>query len=107
MSPPADPHDRDLGADLEAHPEGGRYRRIWASDLALPASALPAGYDGDRLAGTCIAYALAPGESSRWHRVRSTELWLWQGGGASACAPGAPGPRRPSRGRSCSVPARR
>jgi predicted cupin superfamily sugar epimerase len=69
------------GSDLEAHPEGGSYRRIWTSDLALPASVLPADYDGDRLAGTCIAYALAPGERSRWHRVRSTELWLWQGGG--------------------------
>ncbi len=67
--------------DLEPHPEGGRYHRIWESSLTVPISVLPGGYEGDRKAGTCIAYALAPGERSRWHRVRSTELWLWQGGG--------------------------
>src|SRR3954462_13219559 len=78
--------------DLDAHPEGGRYRRIWQSELPLPAHILPAGYDGDRIAGTCIAYALAPGERSRWHRVRSTELWLWQGGGRLRLRTGGTGP---------------
>jgi predicted cupin superfamily sugar epimerase len=65
----------------EPHPEGGSYRAVWVSDVSVPARALPAGYRGDRAAGSCIAYRLAPGERSRWHRVRSTELWLWQGGG--------------------------
>jgi predicted cupin superfamily sugar epimerase len=63
------------------HPEGGRFRRIWESELRLAPSTLPDAYEGARSAGTCIAYLLEPGERSRWHRVRSTELWLWQGGG--------------------------
>lgn len=36
---------------------------------------------GERSPATSILFLLRPGESSRWHRVRSGELWLWQGGG--------------------------
>jgi hypothetical protein len=36
---------------------------------------------GERSPATSILFLLQPGESSRWHRVRSGELWLWQGGG--------------------------
>ena len=66
--------------EWEPHPEGGSYAPIWRSTLELPATGLP-GVAGPRVAGSCIAYRLEPGERSRWHRVRSTELWLWQGGG--------------------------
>jgi predicted cupin superfamily sugar epimerase len=76
---------------LEPHPEGGWYRRTWRAGLTLPASALPADYDGDRPAATCISYLLAPGERSRWHRVRSAELWLWQGGGPLRLSDGGTG----------------
>lgn len=58
---------------FEPHPEGGSYRPVWRSEIGLP--------QRDRIAASCIAYRLAPGERSRWHRVASTELWLWQGGG--------------------------
>jgi hypothetical protein len=30
---------------------------------------------------TAIYFALHPGEASRWHVVRSDELWLWHGPG--------------------------
>ncbi len=65
---------RQLG--LAPHPEGGWFRETWRSDLTLGTSALPAGYDGPRSAGTAILFALMPGEQSRWHTVRSAELWL-------------------------------
>jgi uncharacterized protein len=77
---------------FEPHPEGGRFHRIWEAELRLPASALPADYGGPRSAGTCIAYVLEPGERSRWHRVRSAELWLWQGGGVLRLTTGGTGP---------------
>lgn len=70
------PLARRLG--LEPHPEGGWYRRIWAAPVAVH----PAGYPGERPTATAIHYVLGPGERSRWHRVRSDELWLWQGGGS-------------------------
>ena len=59
--------------ELEPHPEGGWYRRTWASadTVATPA--------GDRPAGTLIVFLLPAGEASAWHRVASTEIWI--GGG--------------------------
>ena len=65
---------------LQPHPEGGFYRETWRSDLHLPQSVLPAGYLGDRAAGTSILFLLPTGHCSRWHRVRSAELWFHQAG---------------------------
>jgi uncharacterized protein len=66
--------------ELQAHPEGGFYRETWRSNLILPQSALPAGYTGDRSAGTAILFLLPTGHSSIWHRVKSPELWFHQAG---------------------------
>jgi uncharacterized protein len=65
---------------LQPHPEGGFYRETWRSDLCLPRSILPANYTGDRSAGTAILFLLPTGHFSRWHRVRSAELWFHQAG---------------------------
>jgi uncharacterized protein len=65
---------------LQPHPEGGFYRETWRSDLCLPQSVLPAAYTGDRSAGTAILFLLPTGHFSRWHRVRSAELWFHQAG---------------------------
>jgi len=63
--------------DLNPHPEGGHYRRIYRSALTTT----PHGWPGPRALATSILYLLAAGERTRWHRVRGEELWLWQGGG--------------------------
>ena len=60
---------------LAPHPEGGWYRETWRA-----AGPVETAY-GRRDAATAILFLLQPGQSSRWHRVRSDELWLWQGGG--------------------------
>ncbi len=60
---------------LVPHPEGGWYRETWRSPEVVQTP------HGARSAGTSILYLLEPGQSSAWHRVRSSELWLWQGGG--------------------------
>ncbi len=65
---------------LQPHPEGGFYRETWRSNLCLPQSILPAAYTGNRSAGTSILFLLPTGHCSRWHRVRSAELWFHQGG---------------------------
>ena len=74
-----------LGGEIQAlvdqlqlvlHPEGGWYRETWRSDVVLPREALPDGYPGDRRVLTSILYLLATGMRSRWHRVRSEELWM-------------------------------
>jgi predicted cupin superfamily sugar epimerase len=63
--------------DLQPHPEGGWYRQTWRS----PISFTPDGYPGERATATAIYFLLGPGEQSRWHVVRSAELWLWHSGG--------------------------
>ncbi|NED95015.1 cupin domain-containing protein [Phytoactinopolyspora alkaliphila] len=63
--------------DLQPHPEGGWFRETWRSDVTF----WPAGYDGERASATCIYFLLAPGEESRWHVVKSAEIWLWHSGG--------------------------
>jgi predicted cupin superfamily sugar epimerase len=63
--------------ELEPHPEGGWYRETWRSGVEIQ----PEGYDGPRASATAIYFLLAPAEESRWHRVRSAEVWLWHSGG--------------------------
>jgi predicted cupin superfamily sugar epimerase len=63
--------------DLTPHPEGGWFRETWRSAVAFT----PEGYDGPRRAATAIYFLLHPGERSRWHVVRSDELWFWHSGG--------------------------
>src|ERR1022692_2906640 len=62
--------------DLLPHPEGGRFRETWRS----PVSFSPEGYRGPRSAATSIYFLRHPGEESRWHVVRSDELWFWRSG---------------------------
>ena len=56
MHPRAEQLIRDLG--LQPHPEGGHYAEVHRS-----------------AASTSIYFLLASGEMSRWHRVRSEEIW--------------------------------
>jgi predicted cupin superfamily sugar epimerase len=62
--------------DLIVHPEGGWYRETYRSGVVLGRDGLPAGYPGDRTLMTSILYLLPTGMRSRWHRVRSEELWM-------------------------------
>lgn len=55
---------------LAPHPEGGWYRETWRA---------PAG-DGERANGTAIHFLLEQDQSSHWHRVDATEIWLWHAG---------------------------
>ncbi|GAA5182699.1 cupin domain-containing protein [Rugosimonospora acidiphila] len=74
---PADVCDLVERLGLAPHPEGGWYARIWES----PVTVTPPGYPGPRHTATAIHFLLHPGEESRWHVVRSDELWLWHSGG--------------------------
>lgn len=78
MTSPRPPLAEQL--DLAPHPEGGWFRETWRSDHTFE----PAGYGGPRHAATAIYFLLHPGEESRWHVVRSDELWLWHAGGPLA-----------------------
>jgi hypothetical protein len=51
--------------ELEPHPEGGYYRRLWQH---------PTERDGRPL-GTATLYLLPGGVTSRWHRIDVVEHW--------------------------------
>ncbi|MFY0309281.1 cupin domain-containing protein [Leisingera sp. D0M16] len=53
---------------LQQHPEGGWYKETWRAE------------NEGRPAGTCIYFLLKAGESSHWHRVDATEIWLYHAG---------------------------
>ncbi|MFC0627256.1 cupin domain-containing protein [Kribbella deserti] len=76
-----------VALDLEQHPEGGWFRETWRSEVTFE----PPGYDGGRASATAIYFLLAPGEESRWHRVKSAEIWLWHSGGPLALTLGGTG----------------
>jgi predicted cupin superfamily sugar epimerase len=63
--------------DLAPHPEGGWFKETWRSDVSFS----PDGYSGPRQSASGIYFLLNPGERSRWHMVRSDEIWLWHMGG--------------------------
>jgi uncharacterized protein len=59
----------DLG--LIPHPEGGYYGEVHRSAMFV----VPADGRGIRSALTTIYFLLRAGDVSRWHRVRSDEVW--------------------------------
>jgi predicted cupin superfamily sugar epimerase len=56
---------------LAPHPEGGYYREIWRA----PQGVAPDDRRGARSALTAIYFLLPADAVSRWHRVRSDEIW--------------------------------
>jgi predicted cupin superfamily sugar epimerase len=63
---------------LQPHPEGGYFREIHRSFTRVR---LDDGR-GERAAVTSIYFLLVAGQHSRWHRVRSDELWHFYEGDA-------------------------
>lgn len=61
---------------LEAHVEGGHYRRIYESTSRITLG----DEQRERSMATSIYYLLCAGEISRWHRVDADEVWHWYEG---------------------------
>lgn len=57
---------------LAPHPEGGHYREIFRSATGVT----PADGRGGRCGLTAIHFLLTASEFSRWHRLRSDEVWV-------------------------------
>lgn len=60
---------------LKPHPEGGHYKRLFASPVMVETA------KGPRPTMTAIYYLLERGHFSAWHRLASHELWHWHSGG--------------------------
>ena len=67
---------------LEPHPEGGYFTEVYRSAEEIPSKALPDRYEGARAYCSSIYYLLPKGEVSKFHRLKSDEIWhVYQGGG--------------------------
>jgi len=67
---------------MTPHPEGGWFREVWRSPLAVEHPAVPAGQTSRRCGGTLIYFLLSGQDFSAFHRVRWTdELWHLYAGG--------------------------
>ena len=60
--------------ELQPHPEGGHYRRTYASADQLPVG-VSGRHAGARPLATAIHFLLRSGEVSHLHRLQSDELW--------------------------------
>jgi hypothetical protein len=65
---------------LIPHPEGGFYRETFRSSIEIDHGNLIKGYQGKRRLSTSIYYLLRSGEKSKFHRLRSDELWYFHFG---------------------------
>ena len=63
--------------DLSPHAEGGYFRETYRAEQEIDT------IDGKRSASTAILYLLTQSEPSRFHRLRSDELWLYHAGALS------------------------
>lgn len=60
---------------LVKHPEGGYFVRTYQSGELIDGSHLPIRYGGHRTFSTAIYYLLPGNQVSRFHRIRSDEIW--------------------------------
>lgn len=91
VNPPAGPTSEGARAwierlRLEPHPEGGYFRETYRSGATIDGTALGGPFDepfdGPRAVSTAIYFLLPGGEVSRFHRIRSDEVWHHHDGSA-------------------------
>jgi predicted cupin superfamily sugar epimerase len=60
---------------LKPHPEGGYFREVYRSDEMISADSLPERYNGSRSFATSIYFLLEREQVSKFHRLKSDEIW--------------------------------
>jgi uncharacterized protein len=66
--------------NLLPHPEGGFFREVYRSTTEVEQQALPHGFKGSRRLCTSIYYLLRSQDISKFHRLRSDEIWYFHYG---------------------------
>lgn len=61
--------------NLKVHPEGGYFSEIYRSDILISNSSLPYDFTGDRNVSTSIYFLLDNSNVSKFHRLKSDEIW--------------------------------
>ena len=66
---------------LQRHPEGGYFAEVYRSEGGITGEVLPE-HGGSRPFLTSIYFMLAPHDVSRFHRLKSDEIWYHHAGGS-------------------------
>ncbi len=66
--------------NLITHPEGGYYKEVFKSPEQLVKSGLPKRYKSERSFLTSIYYLLKNEHISKFHRLKSEEIWYYHAG---------------------------
>jgi uncharacterized protein len=66
--------------NMKAHPEGGFFTETYRSKEMVKQSELPERYIGDRNLSTCIYFLLKSGQVSKFHRLKTDEIWHFYSG---------------------------
>ncbi|MEX0780693.1 MAG: cupin domain-containing protein [Balneolales bacterium] len=66
--------------NLQAHPEGGHFKETYRSMEEIAKEGLPRRFFGNRNFSTAIMYLLSGHEISKFHRIKSDEIWHFYAG---------------------------
>lgn len=66
--------------DMLPHPEGGHFKETYRSEEVAKKEHLPEHFPGDRNFSTGIFYLLEKDECSKFHRIKSDEMWHFYDG---------------------------
>ncbi len=66
--------------ELTPHPEGGYFRETYCSQEILKQESLPSRYSSDRAFVTAIYFLLKSDQVSKFHRLKSDEMWFYHAG---------------------------
>ncbi len=62
------------------HPEGGFYKEVYTSEENITSKDLTVSFEGKRILWTSIYFLLRDGEISKFHRLKSDEMWYYHSG---------------------------
>ncbi|OAB47427.1 cupin domain-containing protein [Paenibacillus antarcticus] len=66
--------------ELDPHPEGGYYKRVFESEEQTSDKELTVEFEGMRKLYTSIYFLLGSKDISHFHRLKSDELWYYHAG---------------------------
>lgn len=66
--------------NLEAHIEGGYFKELYRNKDIMNSDVLTESYDGERCLSTTIYYLLKSGQVSKFHKLKSDEIWFYHYG---------------------------
>lgn len=67
---------------LTPHPEGGYFNEIYRCKEKIKNNGLPVRYDSDKNVSTSIYFLLKGNQVSKFHRLKSDEIWHFYSGSA-------------------------